>query len=694
MNRCSTLVLVEAGLTDSTHRASSLDARASPGRLRLPVAEDRTGDRQPPGPSDQPGPSRKKLRLALLGAGLLVLAFLAVVADGYYQAYRIGRNVQSAYAQFKAVKDQMASGQVPDPKVLGAAERETRELRSEVAGARFTFGLTGGLPFLGRPVDAVRLGVDAVDQGMRAASIGADIFQHVLGSHGGSGTDLIHDGRIDVPALTALAPRVRDIVSHLQAAMADVRAIPHLPFVGRLDTLKEEVLAQSTSILGTAHRVLTGLRLLPSFLGADQPRNYFLAFQNNADQRGTGGAVLAYAIVRMDDGRIEIQQSGSVHRLDVHRRLLHVSLPAPVRWYLEVTGRPPFVNDGINYSPDFPLVASVWARQVSAITGRRIDGVIALDPVGVAQALTGQGSFTVPAYSQPISADNLVQVTEHDQYFLPVASQDALPGELVAGAFHVLTNPVDAGAMVKNVGTALAEKRIQMWSSIPDQQRLLRTLGWTGALSPGPGDYLYVATEKRIIGKVDYFTRQYVVHGVHVRADGSATMTTRVTLENDTPPNQSLFVVGTWVPYGLNTSMLNVYVPGRTTHTSAEPPVAVFNQLVRPRNHFLVHREDGARVLTKQVEAIPGYPGSVKFFYEVPGLVRRGPDGSFVYFLHVQHQPMAIPTIVTVRVALPKGARIEDPGPGWAVHGSVANYVVTLTRDVVTQLSYRMPGRS
>src|SRR5204862_2394067 len=133
-------------------------------------------------------------------------------------------------------------------------------------------------------------------------------------------------------------------------------------------------------------------------------------------------------------------------------------------------------------------------------------------------------------------------------------------------------NPPDAGAMVRNVGTALAEKRIQMWSSIPDQQGLLRTLGWTGGLSPGPGDYLYVATEKRIIGKVDYFTRQYVVHGVHVQPDGSATMTTRVTLENDTPPDQPIYVVGTWVPYAHDTSMLNLYVPGRAAHASAQPP--------------------------------------------------------------------------------------------------------------------------
>jgi len=684
---------LEGALADSVHPASSLGARTRPGRSTVPVGEDEAVGRRPPGSDGQEGRGRRR-RLALLGAGVVVLAFLAVIADGYYQAYRIGRKVESAYTQFKAVKDQVTSGEAPEPKVLKAAQGEVRELRSEVAGARFTFGLTGWLPFLGRPVDAARLGVGAGDQGMQAASIGAAIFEQVLGRPGGQEAGLIHDGRIDLEALTALTPRVQEAVGHLEAAITDVRAIPHVPFAGHLDALKADVLAQSSGLLGGAHRVLAGLRLLPSFLGADEARNYFLAFQNNADQRGTGGAVLAWAIVRMDDGRIEIVRSGSVHELDAHRRLLHVDLPPAVQWYLDVTGRPPFINNGINYSPDFPLVARVWASQVSSITGLRIDGVIALDPFGVALALGGQGSFAIPAYPQPISADNVAQLAEHDQYFLPVGVQDALPSQLVAGAFHVLTNPADAGALVKGLGTALAEKRIQMWSSLEDQQALLQTLGWTGALSPGPGDYLYVAAEKRIIGKVDYFTRQYVVHSVHVRPDGSADMTTRVTVENDTPPDQPLFVVGTWVPYGLNTTMLNVYVPGRAAHASAEPEESVFYQPVRPRSRLLVHREGGARVLTKQLEAIPGYPGSVKFAYEVPGLVRRAPDGSFVYVLHLQHQPMARPTIVTVRVALPEGSRILDPGPGWTVHGRVATYVATLTRDVETQLSYTAPAPS
>ena len=46
-------------------------------------------------------------------------------------------------------------------------------------------------------------------------------------------------------------------------------------------------------------------------LGFKGQQRYLLAFQNSAEARGTGGLIGAYAIVRIDHGRISIEQSGS-----------------------------------------------------------------------------------------------------------------------------------------------------------------------------------------------------------------------------------------------------------------------------------------------------------------------------------------------------------------------------------------------
>ena len=76
------------------------------------------------------------------------------------------------------------------------------------------------------------------------------------------------------------------------------------------------------------------MRLLPGFLGAHGSRTYFVALQNNVDQRGTGGAVLGYAIVRLDHGRLRLLHGGGINEIDNANRGFSVpDVPKGVRWY-------------------------------------------------------------------------------------------------------------------------------------------------------------------------------------------------------------------------------------------------------------------------------------------------------------------------------------------------------------------------
>ena len=46
-------------------------------------------------------------------------------------------------------------------------------------------------------------------------------------------------------------------------------------------------------------------------LGANGPRTYFLAFQNNAEVRATGGLVGAFGVAVADKGRITVTRTGA-----------------------------------------------------------------------------------------------------------------------------------------------------------------------------------------------------------------------------------------------------------------------------------------------------------------------------------------------------------------------------------------------
>lgn len=617
----------------------------------------------------------------LLGAGLVVVALGAVVVDGYVQAFHAGQRLRELVPTLQSAREELLSSGRSDR--LDTAESELREVRASVDGARFTFGLTGALPFLGRPVDAVRLGTDAASEVVAGLDGGRDLVRDVTGGTGGGG--LLHAGNIDLRLVESMGPRVGAVIHHLQAARSDLRAIPSIPFVGQLERLRSDGLAQADQGLTAAWRALRGVRLLPSVLGATGPRTYFLALQNNADLRGTGGAVLAWGLLRVADGKIRLVDGGSVSDLD-NRQGADVPVAPGIDWYLKATHRPPLVNNGMNYSPDFPVVAEAWARQVELLRHQKVDGVIAVDPAGAAALFHGQRAIRIPASPERLTADTIAAFAEHGQYSLPQPVQRTVPTQLIDASFTALTSPRDLLKMSIAVSNALAEKRIQLWLRDPDAQRTVREMGWDGALAPGRGDYLFLVDNKRNANKVDYFGRLSIDYTVRIDDQGNGHATADIALDNRVPKGEAPVVVGPWDPYGLNVALLSLYAPGHA-RVSGWAPKGPVDFKTRPLG-FLEHQERGLQVFTKAVTASPGSPGTLRIDYDVPGLVADTAGGK-LYRLTVQHQPLVHPVRLSVTVVLPKGSTITDPGSGWKIHGNRATFERRLDRDVVTSLAYR-----
>ena len=56
------------------------------------------------------------------------------------------------------------------------------------------------------------------------------------------------------------------------------------------------------------------------------------------------------------------------------------------------------------------MVAQAWSALIKRATGRQIDGAFAIDPMAIAQLL-GDRALHVDAFSRPLNAGNLVQMT-------------------------------------------------------------------------------------------------------------------------------------------------------------------------------------------------------------------------------------------------------------------------------------------
>jgi len=210
--------------------------------------------RDPASSGIPPRKRRHVLRWVVLVVSLLFVGLLATVADGYFQALHASRQLRELVPSLQGAREDLLNNPQAATR-LQEAEAKLADLQSSVDGARFTFGWTGALPFVGRPVKAVELGTDAATEAIAGLRLGSDIARDVTG--GG----LLHDGTVDVTLLRSLEPRIAQIMAHLGAARADLVAIPPIPFLGQLTRLKAQAIAEIDDGLASGRRIMSGASL-------------------------------------------------------------------------------------------------------------------------------------------------------------------------------------------------------------------------------------------------------------------------------------------------------------------------------------------------------------------------------------------------------------------------------------------------
>jgi Protein of unknown function (DUF4012) len=687
-------VVLDDGDTVSATVEDSIGASPKPGRRaparRGPIVRWRAARAR--------HPSRTWI---LTGVGLVVAVFLAILLDAYWQTYRVYADAKAVSSSLGEAKDQLEAGTIPSGELFDRAVAAGESATGRLEHPDFAYRWVSSLPGLGRPMATVRWGAVAAGQDARAAGELRDLIRDTLGASSlrdgkVSGSPPIYrGGAVDLALVRSLTPRLDAIRAQLRAAEVSVAKIPPLglPYVdGKIHHSKTKAIADSDKVIALLGKAIAGTKLLPVFLGAEGPRYYLLAIQNNVDQRATGGSVLGYAIVRIQDGQMKLLEGGGIKPLDLSRTGPRFPLDPSVEWYINYFDVPFRIKNGANYSPDFPIVGPAWAKFVENARGIHVDGAIALDPFVIAAALTGEGTMKVPSYPGVVDASNLVEVTEYKQYFLSKEAQKALPTQMVEGAFKVLEHPSNLMDMVRGLGDSVAGRHIQVWARDPRQESLLHQLGWDGSMYAGPGDSAFLAYNKRIAGKQDYWMRENVRYTVNVHADDSIDSTYQVTATSEIPPDQPGRVVPHRDPYGVNALALGLYVPKRARVQSITPSDAN----VEPPFYggvalgFSQHVEGPHRVLLETITPYPGHPKTLTYRYHVPGVVQTTPQGK-VYQLTLQSQPLYHPTTVTVTVHLPQGAEVSR-APGWTVTGTTATMRLTLTSDVHPRILFTLPG--
>ena len=513
------------------------------------------------------GLSRRRIAL---GLGLLVLVAVAGFA---WQAVTTARALLDARTTAELVQQRVRAGDF---------DGATRALHDLEAQAHRAAGSSGGilwdlgrhLPVLGRNIGAVQTVSQVLDTVTREnAPVALELSRAVE-----EGRFRPRDRRIDLGEVQRLTPSVRraaDSIDRASRRLAGTRADELLfPFNDLVGDLQAQV-ERARSAAAASTRAFT---LLPAMLGGEQPRTYLLVIQNPAELRSTGGLPGSLALLHTEGGRVTMGWQGSPGDLG--------GFSAPVvkldRDTENQYGPTPALDPrDANFTPDFPEAARILATMAEQRQHVRLDGVVSVDPLALAELMRGTGPVTV-GRGVVLDAGNVVPVLLNQSYQL-LDTQDAQNNFFASAARtifdSVMSGQGDQQLAIRGLATAASQHRIQVWSTHHDEQAVLRGTAVSGALvgrsrTPYVGMYLNDSTA----GKMDYYLQyRSSAAAVDCRRGGAQDFRATLALTSTMPADfhaLSPWIVGSgkYAPQGTIAFNLRIYAPygGEVTGLSVD----------------------------------------------------------------------------------------------------------------------------
>jgi hypothetical protein len=581
--------------------------------------------------------------------GILVALVALPILAGAAAAVAVGlsyRNVQDGAASARDALDAARDGDAPGATTDLATSRTQFGEASDRVGGPLT-APAAFVPGLAQQVDAVQT---TVEQGQAIASTADDLV--ATADYG----RLSYDGRLDVAQVRALA----EPTARADAALSDARSeldrlqgaslLP--PLQDRIDQFAEDI-DQARADTALASDLLA---VTPGLFGADGPRTYLIIFVTPAELRGAGGFIGSYAQLDIVDGQATISRSGRIDDLLEGPNQGNRTLTGPDD-YLERYGRfqPGDFPQDATQSPHFPSSASVIAQIYPQAGGVPVDGVIAVDPTGLAALLELTGPVLVPGLDEALSSDNAVDVLTRRQYL--ELGDRAARGEILAGAtqstFQRLTESALPAprTLADTLSPAVRAGHLRLWSPDAGEQAVFERLGATGDLVIADGaDGLSVVQQNSGNNKLDAYLQRSITYEPRIdAATGKLTADLRIELRNEVPTTDlPAAVVGNTrgVPVGTNLAALTVFTPHRVTQATIDDQPVVLGP----------GKERGLNAWDTPLLSIPP-GGTVVVTLQLEGGVdlRRG------YRLDILPQPVANPDRFTATLTVTDG-RITASG--------------------------------
>lgn len=356
----------------------------------------------------------------------------------------------------------------------------------------------------------LRAGADIAGVGDRLAGLAASVVSEV---------DLerlrVRFGTVDLAALRALAEPAATAVVEIETSHEELGEADSVWLTAGLRARLHTVRHQLGEVRAGARTVAAVTQVLPSMLGGDGTRRYLLLVQNPAEARGSGGLPGNFGEIVARDGTVELVRTGRLRELmDARPADAAVRVGADVhRLYVGEEPAPLWQN--VTASPDFADAATIAGQLYAQSGGRRVDGVISVDPIALDLLLELTGPVVLPEGRARLVAGEAARLFLHEQYLTFPSSAEReeridLLDDTIEAVWDDLTDG-DVGSM-REVAEVLAEavagRHIQIASFDPEEQEALERLGVAGTLPEPASDGVGFAVQNNSLNKIDWFVNR------------------------------------------------------------------------------------------------------------------------------------------------------------------------------------------
>ncbi len=279
------------------------------------------------------------------------------------------------------------------------------------------------------------------------------------------------------------------------------------------------------------------LPIAPTLLGIGTPTNYLIEILDSTELRPGGGFIGNYGIATLSGGRLTDAHITDTYLLDrAFTATGHsIAFPATYTWF---DLAPNWGLRDSNLDADFPTAAHYAELNYTREGGKvAVQGVIAITPAFIEQALGITGPISVPEYHETVTAQNLIdrihyyQVGAGDIGNGDSPSPDglssvrkrftALLAEHFLARLHQLP-PSSLPKLLQLMVSSLYSKDVQIYFNSSIAENLLRNYHFDAAIQSSGGDSLFVVDANISPNKANSLIADTLDDRVAIDAQGNA----------------------------------------------------------------------------------------------------------------------------------------------------------------------------